>query len=110
MARHVPPPGRALVVHRHREPVGPEQVQRDVAHELKAAGVVASGLDPPQDLRARGRFCLEVAADHRGELVEVVDDREVQFGQEVGREDHAVMAVDDERLHGSLHSWMDLQN
>ena len=47
VARHVPPPGRALVVHRHREPVGPEQVQRDVAHQLEAGA--SSGRPPRSD-------------------------------------------------------------
>ena len=48
------------------------------------------------------RLGLEVAPDHLLQLVQVVDDREVEVGQEVGREDHPPVAVDDERLHGSL--------
>ena len=102
VARHVPPPGGPLLVHRHREAVGPEQVQRDVAHELILGRVVASGLDPLEDLGATRRLRLEVAADHRCELIEVVDDGEVQHRLEVGRKNDAAMTVDDEWLHGSL--------
>ena len=101
-ARHVPPAGRALLVHGHREPVGPEQVQRDVAHQLEAVAVVVARLDPAQDLRAAGRLGLEVAPDHLLQLIQAVDDGEVQLRQEVGREDHPPMAVDAEGLHGSL--------
>ena len=104
VAWYVAPAGRALLVHGHREAVRPEHVQRDVTHELVPGGVPVAGLDPPQEVRAAWGLGLEIAADDRLELVEILDDGEVELGQEVGREDHAAMTVDDERLHCSLRS------
>ncbi len=101
---YVAPAGRALLVHGHREAVRPEHVQRDVTHELVPRGVPVTRLDPPQDLRAARSLGIEIAADDRLELVKILDDGEVEPGQEVGREDHAAMTVDDERLHVSLRS------
>jgi hypothetical protein len=60
---------------------------------------VPSGLDPPQHLRAGGRLGVEVTADHRLKLVEILDHREIELRHEVGREHDAVMAIDHEGLH-----------
>jgi hypothetical protein len=103
-ARHVTPPGGPLLVQRHRKAVGPEEVQRDVAHQLIAAGVGAL-LHAVQDVRARRRLHGEVASDYLVELLETVHDRQVQLWDEVGWKHDPVMTVDDEWLHVTSFSW-----
>src|SRR4029077_14098748 len=94
----VTPAGRAPVEHGDRVPVGPVEVLSQVAQQLEAPGV-SLGLDPDQDVGAGRRLRLEVPPDHRGELVERVEHREVQVAEEVGREHQAAMPVNHERFH-----------
>ena len=81
-ARYVSPAGRPLLIQRHRKSVDPEKVQRNVAHQIVAAAIGAL-LHALQDVRARWRLHLEVTSDDRVELLEGVDDRQVQLGNEV---------------------------
>ena len=99
-AREVAPPGGALLVHGHRVPVAPDQVHGDVAQQRRARAVGAR-VDPLQDLGAGRRLGLEVAPDHRRQLVQRLEDREVQIGAEVGWKDETAVPVDDERPHRS---------
>jgi hypothetical protein len=48
-----------------------------------------------------GALAFEVARDHLCQLLQSLENREVQVGAEVGREDETVVAVDDERPHCS---------
>ena len=98
VARKVAPPDRALLVHRHRVAVAPHQVHGEVAEQL-VAGAVLVGIDPLQDLGAGRRLGLEVALDHRLQLLQRLENREVQGGDEVRREDETVVAVEDEGPH-----------
>ena len=94
----VAPAGRAPVEHGDRVPVGPVEVLAQVAEQLEAPGI-AAGLDPGQDVGPGGRLRLEVPPDHRGELVQRLQHREVQLAEEVGGEHQAAMPVDHERFH-----------
>ena len=100
MARKVAPSRRALLVHRHRVAVAPDQVHREVAQQ-RGAGVIRARLDSFEDLGAGRRLGLEVALDHRFELLQRLEDREVQVRAEVGGEDQPAVAVDDEGPHRS---------
>ena len=98
-ARNISPAGRPLLIQRHRKAVGPEEVQRKVAHQVIAGGV-GPRLHPVQDIRARRRLYLEVTSDHRIQLLKTVHYRQVELGHEVRRKHDPVMAVHDEWLHG----------
>jgi len=102
----VTPAGRAPVEHRDRVPVRPVEVLAQVAQQLEAPGV-SPGLDPGQDVGPGRRLRLEVTPDHRGELVERVEHREVQVAEEVGGEHQAAIPVDHERFH-VVTSWAKL--
>ena len=99
MARQVAPSRRALLVHRHRVAVAPDQVHREVAQQ-RGAGVIHTRLDAFEDLGAGRRLGLEVALHHRFKLLQRLEDREVQVRAEVGGEDQPAVAVDDEGPHG----------
>ena len=60
VARHVAPPGRPLLVHRHRVAVAPHEVHREVPQQRGARLVVARA-DALEDLGAGRRLGLEVA-------------------------------------------------
>ena len=94
----VTPAGRAPVEHGDRVAVGPVEVLAQVAQQFEAPGVTA-GLDPGQDVGPGRRLRLEVPPDHRGELVQRLQHREVQLAEEVGGEHQAAMPVDHERFH-----------
>src|SRR5665647_3571813 len=100
-ARNISPAGGPLLIQRHREPVGPEEVQRKVAHQVIATGVAAL-LHPAQDVGARRRIHLEVTSDHGIKLREAVHDGQVQLRDEVGGEHDPVMTVHNEWLHGHI--------
>ena len=99
IARHVPPPGRPLLVHRHRVAVAPHEVHREVPQQRRARLVVARA-DAVEDLGAGGRLGLEVALHHGLQLLQGLEDREVQLRAEVRGEDQPAVAVDDEGPHG----------
>ncbi len=101
--RYVAPPGRSLVIHRQGEATGPEQVERDVTHQLVPAAVAAL-LDAPEDVRTGRGLRLEVAPDDAVELIETVDHGEVELGDEVGRKDDPVVAIENEWVHGASYS------
>jgi hypothetical protein len=94
----VTPAGRAPVEHGDRVPVSPVQVLPQVAQQLKTPRV-PPGLDPGQDVGSGRRLRLEVPPDHRGELIQRIQHREVQLAEEVGGEHQAAMPVDHERFH-----------
>src|SRR4029453_167881 len=95
---HVAPARGTLLVHRHRLAVDPEEVQGEGAQELEAPAV-GPGLDTRDDVRLVGRLFLEIALDHRRELIEGLEHREVELGEEALGEDDPAVAVDDEWLH-----------
>ena len=99
----VAPAGRAPVEHGDRVAVGPVEVLAQVAQQLEAAWV-ATGVDPGQDVGPGRRLGLEVPPDHRRELVQRLQHREVQLAEEVGGEHQAAMPVDHERFH-VVTSW-----
>src|SRR5207245_4131793 len=87
-----------LLVPSHRVAVHAEEVQRQVTQELVATPVVA-GVDLADALVLRRRLVLEVAPNHGGELVERLEDREVELGEEAEGKHHAAVPIDDERFH-----------
>jgi len=95
---HVAPARGALVVHRHRVAVDPEQVEREIPQQLVAPAVEAA-LEPRHDVGLGRSLLLEVAPDDRRELLEALEDREVELREEVEGKDEAPVAVDDEGLH-----------
>jgi len=97
LAGHVAPPHRALLVHGHGEPVGPEEVEHEVAKQLVLRRVLALRR-AVGDVDALGRLRLEVTTHHGRELVDGVDDAEVQLPQEVRRKNESPVAVDHEWL------------
>ncbi len=98
LPRHVAPARRPLLVHRQREAVDPEEVEREIAQEVVAPAVRAR-LQPRDDVGFRWRLLLEVAPDHRRELIERLEDGEVEVREKVGWEDHPPVPVDHKRLH-----------
>src|SRR5204862_7595619 len=69
-----------------------------VTHVL-AASRVDAGVDLADDAVLRRRFLLEVTPKHGGELVEPLEHREIELGEEAERKHHAAVPIDDERFH-----------
>ena len=97
-ARHIRPPGGLHLVHGDLETIGPEQVQRHVAHQLEFA-LVGAGLDLLEDVGPGWRLGIEVPPHHGIELRQTVERGKVQIGKAVGRKDDLAMLVDFEGLH-----------
>src|SRR3989454_10839730 len=68
------------------------------------AAVVGVRVDLGDDVDLGRGLLLEVALDHRSELIERLEDGEVERREEVEREDDPPVAVDHERLHGDTPS------
>src|SRR5207248_1123507 len=98
--RHVAPARRPLLEHGDRVPVDPEQVLAQIAQQLEAPRV-SPRLDPGQNVGPGGCLGLEIPADHRGELIERLQNREVQLTKEIGRKHQTTVPVDYERFHAS---------
>src|SRR6185437_4704968 len=83
------------------------QVLPQVAQQLETPGV-GPGLDPVRDVGPGRGLGLEVPPDHRGELLERLEHREIQVTEEIGREYQTAMTVDHERFH-DVTSWAELR-
>ena len=96
--RHVGPAGWPDVVHRDFEAVGPEQVERHIAHQLEL-GLVGAGLDPLKDVGPRWRFGIEVPPDDRIELLDAFEGGEVEIRKAIGRKNDLAMLVEFKGMH-----------
>src|SRR5262249_30752712 len=92
------PARRPALLHGHGVTADPEEMPRDVAQQPVALAIGAC-LQTLHDLRLRTGFVLEVASDDRLELLQSVEDREVQLGEEIEWERDATVAIEHERLH-----------
>ena len=100
-ARNVSPASGTLLIQGRGKPVGPEEVEGDVAHQLVPAGVGAR-LHAMKDVCSRRGLHLEVASDHAVQLFKSVNDRQVKLRDEVGRKHNSIVTVDNEWLHGDF--------
>jgi hypothetical protein len=100
---HVAPHRRAFLVHRHRVAIHPEQVQSQIPQQV-VAGPVSARIDSSQQLITGGRALFEVPPDARLELLHGIELGKIDIGDEVGGQDHAPMAVDDEWSEAVAHS------
>ena len=96
--RQVAPAGGPLLVHRRRVAVDPEEVLPDVPQQLEPTPV-GPGLDPTEDVGPGGGLRLEVPLDHRGQVLEGVEHREIELSEDVRREHQPAVTVHHERLH-----------
>ena len=81
-----------LLVHREGVAIHPEEIQRQVAQEFVPAGVFPLA-QPGDDVRLGGGLLLEIPLDDGRKLLQRVEDREVQLGEEVKGENDATVAI-----------------
>ncbi len=102
---NIRPAGGSFVVHGQSEPVGPEQVQAEVAEKLVAIGVQAIRCSLG-DIGPGWCFDLEVPMDDGIEVVEIPNGGEVEIDENTGGKDRLVMTIEAEWFHGWFFSWV----